>query len=384
MTRAILSRFTGLTIVVATLLPALAQAQSNLSTQGYGYPQGQLSTRSLGLGGALGEVDQTSPLNPASIGLITNRTVLFQIEPEFRTVTSGTAVDKTTTARYPVVFAGVPFGENWVTSASSSTLLDRSWSTSTQRYAPVGISDSVLTTFLESSNGAINDLRLAEAWTNRSWLSLGFGIHGISGRNVVSTGRQFPDSSQFSSFAASRTLSYSGSAMSAGAEIIAAQKAVLGVTYRRGGRLRARTSDTVIAQGNVPDHFGMSLAYIGLQGSTFALRAAHDGWSSMDPMIENAGHAHDSWDLSGGAEVAGPRVSNQSILIRTGFRTRTLPFEAVAQQVHEKSVSLGSGVALSGGRVSIDITGVRQWRDTSLPSIRERAWTLSLSLTARP
>jgi hypothetical protein len=369
---------------LALAAPAVAAAQGNLSTQGFGYPQGQLSTRSLGAGGSLGEIDQTTPLNPASIGLITNRTVLFQIEPEFRTVKAGGSAERTTTARYPVVIAAVPFGQNWVTSVSSSSLLDRSWSTSTTRYAPVGATDSVLTTFLESSNGAMNDVRFAEAWTNRSWLAIGAGVHGITGRNVVSTGRQFTDTSDFSSFAASRTLSYSGSALSIGAEFIVNKLAVVGVDFRRGGHLRVRTGDSTLAQANVPDHFGASVAFTGLQGSVFAVRAAHDTWSALDPMIEFSGHAHDSWDMSAGAEISGPHVANQVIMLRTGARTRTLPFDADSQTVTEKSLSVGSGVVFARGRMSMDVAGMRQWRNSSVPGVQERAWTLSLSLTARP
>ena len=377
-------RHVGPLLAGALLIPFGLSAQGNLSTQGFGYPQGQLSTRALGTGGAIGEFDPTTPLNPGSIGLLTNRTVLFQVEPEYRTLTSGSVVERTTTARYPVIFAGVPFGERWVTSVSSSTLLDRSWSTSTSRFAPVG-TDSVFTTFKESSSGAINDVRVAEAWSNRTWLYVGVGIHGITGRNVVSTGREFSDTTNFSSFAATRTVSYSGTALSAGAQFIAAGTGVIGVSYRRGGRIRARTNDSTLAQGNVPDHVGVSAAYSGISGSVFAVRAAHDKWSSLNSMIETPGQqGHDTWDLSGGAEVPGPRFGSQTILLRSGVRTRTLPFEAASTQVTERSLSLGSGLALGRGRMVIDITGVRQWRTSQLPSVQERAWTLSLSLTARP
>ena len=372
------------TSLSGALLPVALIAQGNLSTQGYGYPQGQLSTRALATGGALGELDATTPLNPGAVGLLVNRTVLFQIEPEFRTLTSAGVSEHTTTARYPVVYAGVPFGERWVTSVSSSTLLDRSWATSTSRFAPVGV-DSEFTTFKESSNGAINDVRVAEAWSNRKWFYVGAGIHGITGRNVVTTGRQFADTSQFSSFSASRTISYSGTAVSIGAELIGGDKGAIGVDFRKGGRMRARINDSTLAQGNVPDHFGVSLSFTGIQGSTLAVRAAHDSWSSMNSLLETPGQqGHDSWDLSGGAEVAGPRYANQIILIRGGFRDRRLPFDAASKPVTERSLSLGSGLGFSGGRVQIDITGVRQWRTSDVPSVQERAWTLSLSLTARP
>jgi hypothetical protein len=365
------------------IFAGVVAAQSNISTQGYGFPPGQLATRVLAIGGSTGEIDPTTPLNPASIALLTNRTVLFQIEPEYRVVTSPSGADHTTTQRYPVVFAGVPFGERWVTSVSSSTLLDRSWTTASTAIEPVG-KDTVSTTFRESSNGAMNDLRLAEAWSNRSWLLVGVGIHAITGRNVTASGQDFTDTT-FSSFTTTRTISYSGSAISGGVQLIAAGQGVLGVTYRMGGMLRARIKDSLLAEGRVPNHFGVSAAYTGIQGSILAVRAAHDAWSSMSVMLTSPTEkAHDSWDLGAGAEVPGPHMGNQTLLLRAGVRSRTLPFEASGSAVSEKSASVGTGVSFAGGRMATDLAIVRQWRSSDLASVNERAWTFSFSLTARP
>ena len=173
--------------------------------------------------------------------------------------------------------------------------------------------------------------------------------------------------------------------MSAGVLITATDQAVFGLTYRKGGTLRERANDSSLSQGKVPDHFGVSAAYTGIRGTTFAARAAHDGWSTMASLLETPGQTvHDSWDLGGGAEVSGPHFASQTILLRAGVRTRTLPFEASSKMVTEKSLSFGSGLSMGRGRVLADITGVRQWRYSDVPSVKERAWTLSFSLTARP
>jgi len=68
------------------LMPLAVRAQSNLSSQGFGFPTGQLSARAYGAGGALGEMDPLSPVNPASLGLLPSRILFLQMEPEFRTV----------------------------------------------------------------------------------------------------------------------------------------------------------------------------------------------------------------------------------------------------------------------------------------------------------
>ena len=373
-------------VAAASLAASALGAQGNISTQGYGYPQGQLSSRALSMGGAIGEIDPSSALNPAAIGRLGTRTVVFQIEPEYRTLKSATATDRTTTARYPLVNIGVPFGQNWVIGVSASSLLDRTWQTSSSGSVNVG-GDIVNTTTDEQSQGAINDLRLATTWTNRSWLYVGVGFSAVTGRNVLNTFQQFEDSS-FNAFASDRVLSYTGSALSAGVQMVSSElSTVLGLSYRLGNSLKMSANDTTLARGEVPDRFGASLAFTGIPGTVLAARVAHDKWSSMTPMLTNAGsgeQAHDSWELGGGAELTGPRVLGQTLLLRAGGRARTLPFEAAGKTVSEKSASFGTGANFGGGRMSADVTVMRQWRNADLPTISERAWTLSLSLTARP
>jgi hypothetical protein len=368
------------------LVAAPLQAQGNVSTQGYGYPQGQLSARALAMGGSTGEIDASSALNPAALGRLSTRTVVFQIEPEFRTVKSGLTTDHTTTARYPLVNIGVPFGERWVIGVSASSLLDRTWGTSRTDTLDIG-GDQVPSTVSLLSQGAVNDLRLAATYTNRRWLYAGVGVSAVTGRNVLSTNQQFADSA-FDAFTAEQTLAYGGSAISGGIQLISAQlSTVFGLDYRVGNTLRVRSNDSTLARGKVPSRMGASLAYSGMQGTTLAVRIARDQWSDMTPMLANRAtgdEAHDSFEIGGGGEFTGPRVFGQTLMIRAGGRTRTLPFEAAGKEVSERVASLGSGMNFGGGRMSADFTVLRQWRTADIPSVSERAWTFSISLTARP
>ena len=65
MTRALTLLLGAALLTVAT---SRAAAQGTLSTQGLGYPPGQLSTPASSMGGAIGEIDPFSPINPASLG----------------------------------------------------------------------------------------------------------------------------------------------------------------------------------------------------------------------------------------------------------------------------------------------------------------------------
>jgi hypothetical protein len=373
-------------VLAPSLRASKAAAQSNISTQGYGYPPGQLSTRALSMGGSIGEIDATSALNPASLGRVVTRTILFQAEPEWRRVKSPSGSNSTTTARYPLINIGVPFGEHWVIGVSSSTLLDRTWQTSRDDTLDVS-GDLVPTTTQELSQGAMNDLRLATTWTNRRNLYIGVAFSGITGRNVLSTIQTFQDSA-FNDFTSDRVLSYSGSAMSAGIQFLSApMQTVFGLSYRMGNSLHMQSNDTTIARGDVPSRIGASVAYTGLEGSILSLRISQDQWSKMTPMLANAAageKAHDSFEFGVGVEVSGPRVLGQTMMLRGGMRSRTLPFEAAGKEVSEKSASFGSGFNFGGGRMSSDFAILRQWRNADLPSVNERAWTFSISLTARP
>src|SRR3954469_8576348 len=228
--------------VAIGLMAAPLQAQSNISTQGYGYPPGQLSTRALSMGGGIGEIDASSALNPASLGRLATRTILFQIEPEWRRVKSPTGSNSTATARYPLVNIGVPFGEHWIFGVSSSTLLDRTWQTSRDDTLDIG-GDQIPTTTQELAQGAMNDLRLATTWTNHRTLYLGLGFSGVTGRNVLSTVQQFKDSA-FDDFTSDRVLAYSGSALSAGVQFLSApMQTVFGFSYRMGNSLHLSSND---------------------------------------------------------------------------------------------------------------------------------------------
>lgn len=369
---------------LATLvaLPALARAQGNLSTQGLGFPQGELSTRALSAGGALAETDPTTALNPAAILGFGATTLYFQYEPEYRTVTSGSVSAKTNNARYPLMVAGIPVGEKWMLSLSSSMFLDRTWATVRDTVEYVG-PDTITSTNRFSSEGSISDLRLGAAYAPVEWFRLGVGLHGFSGSNRLATSRDFKDTTNFASFGDTTDLSYRGTGISAGAEVIIPQWVTIGVSARHGGTLKAAKNDSTYAmQGHIPDRFGASVAYIGVANTTLSFRTSYDKWSSLGALVSGPEQPKNSWDSSVGADVGGPRFGSSLIMMRAGLRWRTLPFPANGYDVKEKSVAFGLGTFLARGRASADFAAVRAMRDAG--PVSERAWTFSVGLTIRP
>ena len=369
--------------VLATLAIASGGgAQGALSTQGLGYPTGQMSARAEGTGGAVADFDAMSLVSPASIAGTGASALFLQYSPEFRSVTSGSSKANTTTARFPLVSGILPIGQDWALALSSSTFLDRSSETSLVRRRFVG-ADSVDQTEQNRVLGAINDVRLALAWARTSTFRFGVGAHVFSGSNRVTLSQIFPDSSKYISTTQAGRISYAGFAASLGLEFHPSHAIGFAVSGRKGGDLRAESGDTAIGSVRLPDHYSASMTFDGITGATIAARVAHDSWSSLSSLASTSIQAFDGWDYSLGAEATGPRVLQRLVIVRAGARSRTLPFGFNGQKVSETSFMGGLGMPLARDRASLDFTFQHASRSAG-GDIRERGLILSFGLRVAP
>ncbi|MEO7712203.1 MAG: hypothetical protein ABIV10_04735 [Gemmatimonadaceae bacterium] len=380
----------ALLLLVST---APAGAQGTLSTQGFGYPAGQLSTRSLGAGGALTEIDPLSVTNPAALASLGSSALYFQAEPEYRTLRVAGASERSTIARFPLVAAGVPLTSTLFAGLSASNLLDRTFETVTRTTQSVGGS-AVSSTNSFKSDGAIGDVRLALAWAPRSWLHIGLAGHAISGDNRLNSTQRFDDSTRYARIVDTSTVTYVGNALSGGVELYAGRSAVVAASYRRGGPISVKHGDTTVGTARVPDRVAVSAAYIGIRGTTIAVRTAREDWTDLAGLGSAGLPIAEGWDTSVGADVLGPRFAGRSVQFRAGARQRTLPFSVrpilsgggfgTSASVKETSYSLGAGMLLARGRAALDVAGIRASRSSAATSTRESAWTLSMGVTVRP
>lgn len=373
-------RLVVLPVLVAAWAPGVSRAQGTLSTQGLGYPPGQLGTSAGTMGGAIGEIDPFSPLNPAAIGLMTTPIVFLQAEPEYRALRIGSKLVRSSVTRFPVFLGVVPLGERWAVSASASTLLDRTWLTTRADTQIVG-PDTLAGTITDRSDGSIADIRLALSYELASWLHVGLGGHAYSGRDVLETTRAFADTARFAGTRQQTTLSFGGNAVSVGAQGFWPQVGTVGVSYRRGGALHLYDGNKVVSSASVPDHLGVAVAYLGIRGTTLAARAARDGWSATRALSPSM-NVHEAWDIGVGADVTGPRLGPSPLALRAGARFRTLPFSATASPVTERTLSGGFGFPLAGGRVELHLGVFRATRTSAGAS--ENAWTISTGFGVRP
>jgi hypothetical protein len=391
------------TLALLAFAGAPAAAQGALSTQGFGYPPGQLSAHALGAAGAIGESDPQSALNPAALSDWGRPAVLFTWAPEFRNIDIGSASDRSSVSRFPLIAAAVPIGGRIVLGISASTLADRSFETS---YEVTEILNGVEVTSTETLQalGALNDVRVAAAFRIVPSFRVGVGLHGITGENRVTVRRTNFEDEGSAGFGQVNRVSYGGVAGSVGAIWNPLAPLSIAASARFGGRMRAYENDTVSSEASVPDRFGAEIAYSGLRGVVLSARAEVVDWEEMEGLRDPESADREpgeglppleailTTDVAVGADFVGPRAFGRIIPLRLGVRRRELPFSlgrwdvpndaAFYSTVEETAVSGGFGIPLARERALFDVAVQRAMR--SAAEIEENAWTISVSLTIRP
>lgn len=369
-----------LPLAFGLILPSLGETQGVVSVQGFGYPPGQLSAGSLGIGGANAESDPASALNPAGIGMAGRFSVYAHYQPEFRRTDAGGEVVASRAVRFPGFVATGGF-RRLTAGVSFSTLLDRTWS-NTYSDSQVVSGELVPSTLRASSDGAINDSRFALAYVVNSRLQIGLAAHAISGENRILFGRSFPDSLNIGAVTQFSTLSYSGRSFSAGVLFQPSTTLLVGVSGRFGGELDLVQSGETIARSDAPGRVGAGISYLGIPNTVIAARVDRTRWSELAPLGTAQVSTFDATEVGLGAESAGPRLWGSLTMLRLGYRNRTLPFGVDGDRVSEGALAGGIGIPLSRGRSQFDLTLQRARREGGGAS--ERAWLVSIGLGIRP
>lgn len=378
-----------LAAALAAAAPAALGAQGTLSVQGFGYPTGGLSTRALGTGGALAEFDPVSPVNPSSLLEFGRTFAAFQYDPEFRRLTAGSASQRNTIARFPVVTAGGPFARRrGMFALSASTFLDRTFSTefATTTQFPT---ETVPATERVESSGSIADVRLGVGYQVSRALRVGVSGHLLTGENRLVSGRVFQDTVGFQNRNDSTTVDYTGTAVTLGAELTPVRGVRLAASYRKGGSMKTDQGDSTLTRANTPDRAGIALRVDRVPGASIAVSYAHTTWTRMRGLGTSALEVNDADDISAGVEAVGPRLGDTPLLLRLGARHRGLPFGVGGAKIRETSFGGGAGLPLGGGRALADVAIQRALRSpdggtATVNGARERAWQLSVGVTVRP
>ncbi len=364
-------------------------AQGAIATQGFGYPPGQLTVRASSTGGALNDFDQAGPHNPAALLNWGVAGGYLQYSPERRTTIVGGTSASATVARFPVFAIGLPAGPRYGFGISSSTLLERNFTTVTTARQLIR-SDSVTTTSREVATGGINDVQLGAARQVRPWLRVGTSLHLITGENRVQTTRSIladtgvrVDTVSYGSISELSTLTFGGTAVSLGVEVSPNKKLSVAGSARLGFGMRADVNDSTRRSADVPNRAGVSVRWE-VAGANLAARYNWEGWSAMKGLGAERNGVFDTKEFGVGAEVGGPRIRGGQMLLRIGARTRDLPFGVSGRQATENILGGGLGFPLAFGRAQIDLGLERAARKvTGLDNVSERGLIMSFGFRLR-
>jgi hypothetical protein len=340
------------------------------------------------VGGAFGELDPQSPVNPSSLVGVRRTVVFAEYAPEFRRVSGTEASEQSTLIRFPLLGAILPYSQRGVLSLSAATMLDRSWATRLSGEQVFGdetveYSDEYIVT------GALNDVRVASSWALGPSLAVGIGAHVITGENQLDIFRTFADTALLG-FGQRTTVGYTGFAASGGISWWPSRALQIGASGRAGGGLRAFVDDSTIARASVPSRASVGAQYAGVAGTVFGARVSWEGWSSLSGVTPEALPVEDTWDIGIGVETRGPALFATALPLRVGYRHRGLPFHAAVDgtpgssvSVTENTFSFGTALHFSAQRATIDLTALRSSR-SGHPTVSERGWGVNVGLTVRP
>lgn len=374
---------------LAVLAPISLAAQGNVSTQGFGYPPGGLSTRAEGAAGAFGEFDAQSPINPAAIASDRAVQIHFQYDPEFRTVDVGHVHETSTTTRFPLAMISGPIWGGGALALSWSTLLDRTFQVSQTStiagYDTYNTRDTITSTI--QSSGGINDIRLTAAWAFGSWLAIGGGLDVYSGENRLLQQVEVTDTvaNQYGPSQFRNTLSYDGVGASGGLTLRPVKWLGIAGSFRYGGGISVREGDSaIVAHGLIPGRIGGGLLLNPLQGLLLSGRVDWEQWSRLNLLEAGDLRAQSAAGWSAGADIEGPKVgTGRFITLRVGVGNRPLPYVLSGEQIREMDISGGVGIPLFQNRSVIDISLTHAGR-TQVNNVTESAFLLSAGLTIRP
>ena len=230
--------------LVAALAAALggaavpSAAQSLLARGGLGLVADPLDARARGLGGVgLGLPGANlSLINPAGILALPAPALHVTYQPD-RFATDFSGVEESgTTARFPVLHAGLPLGERWTVGLGYGTVLDQSWATESVDSVDIGggrveVQDRFVST------GGVAKLRIGTAYRLTEQLGIGVALDVRTGSTQDTLARTFAgEELQSARFVSSR--SYSGLGFAGGVHWNPSEA----LSPRGGGRLRGHPS----------------------------------------------------------------------------------------------------------------------------------------------
>jgi len=374
-----------LLVVTATGSASLGAQSSQFGVRGFGLPMRPISVRASGTGGGFSLFDSESAVNPASVAQVGRLTAGFQTVQVWSRSESPLGTATIRANRYPGVIVTGPIGGTPLSLAISvSGYTDRNFSLASRdtielREVPVEVLDTI------TSLGGISDFRLAIAYRKSPRLQAGLGFHLLTGSNRITSHRVFTDT-LYAGASERSTISYQALGISAGVTGRPIRFLTLAGTLRADGRLKVERDTSRVTSTRLPVTVAAGARVELSSRLHFAGGAQFRNWSVADSGLVDLGGVGsvNTTEWSAGLEFL-PNPSRPARRpMRIGFYRAGVPFEVLrGTRITETGISAGSSLEFGGGRVRMDFSLSRVWRDGG-PDYSERATMLQLGVSIAP
>lgn len=374
-----------LVLLVAAALPASVGAQASVfGTRALGLPVLPLSARAQGMGGGGALFDPQVSLNPAALSVAGRPAASVTLRQFWRTSENAFGRGEGNDTQFPLIMVTGPISSKWNFGLSVSAYTDRTFALTLEdtldlRETPVAIFDTLI------SRGGVTDIRGALAWSPNSRVSVGVGLHVLTGTNRFEY-RRFFDDSTYSPVRIRNELSFSGPGVSAGITVTPVAGLTLAGLARLDGDLHYYKDSTRLENIPLPVTLGAGLQWQAGPRLLLAANGLRRNWSVADERIRSEGGAgaRNTTEGAVGLEWARNGRVPYRFPLRLGVRYAQLPFPVVTgQRGKEVMASLGTGFRFTGQRGSLDIALERAWRSDG-GGFTERTFMLSIGLGVRP
>ena len=375
----------GLVLFAAAVLTSRAAAQaSEFGTRALGLPVLPLSARAQGMGGGAAMFDPENSLNPAAIWQTQRGTATFSVRQFWRTSENPFGSASGNDTQFPLVMVTGPIGSRWDFGVSVSAYTDRTFALTLSdsmdiRDTRVAINDTLI------SKGGVNDIQAAVAYTASPKLSLGLGLHILTGTNRFEYHRVFSDST-YVPVRIKNELSFSGPAISAGFTAEPVKRVRLAGMARWDGDLAFYKDSTKLSEIPMPLTFAGGIQVSAGDRLTLAGHGLYRNWSVADESIKDRGGlgADNAAEAAFGLEWIRNARRPYKFPIRAGVRYAQLPYPVVdGSKGSEIQLSLGTGFRFTANRGSVDLAIERAWRDDGA-AFKEKTFMFTFGVGIRP
>lgn len=362
-------------LVVVLVLSAgtagvLQGQDSPFGINGLGVPGRPESARARATGGAFAMFDPFSGLTEVAITASSQLSASAVGAVSYITDDLDGVRGTRRSTRFPLFQISGPAWGGVVIGGGFSNYLDRSYRVSLTDTIPLGGSRQQVTDVL-SSDGGVSDLRVVAA-RQIGPLTLGVGLHLLSGSTRLLASRTFTDTSAYRGVTQTDEIAFRGSGASASAMLSIGRALRIAGFARSDTRLRSELNAVEVARNDLPTAVGGGVYLQVTPQIALAASVIRTSWS-----VSADSNAFNTTVWSAGGEVGGRHFP-----LRIGVRGGQMPFGPGGTAPREFTVSAGTGVLFAQGRGIIDVAIERQRRTGA--GLTETIYTGLFGVTVRP